>query len=342
MAGTTVTVLGGGSWGTTIAHLLGQNGHEVLLWLRDPAVRDGINARHANEKFTGKLPLSPNVRATSDMAECGRAARVIFCAIPLRAIREVAWRLGEFATGDQIVISCSKGLEATTEKRPTEIVKEETCVKKVGVLSGPNLAVEIMKGQPCATVLASHFREVHERGRDLIMGPRFRVYESDDVLGVELAGALKNVIALGAGLTDGLGFGDNSKAALITRGLAEMQRYAVRMGANPLTFIGLAGVGDAIATCASPLSRNHQVGARLGKGEKLEAILASMTQTAEGVTTARAIARHAREHAIDMPLTLGIERILFEGARPEVVLHDLMTRPAQKEIDLHATSPSAG
>src|SRR5437016_1944482 len=154
-----VTVLGGGSWGTTIAHLLAQNGHEVLLWLRDAGVCDAINARHVNEKFTGKLPLSPRIRASGDMAECARAAPVLFSAIPLRALREVSWKLGEFVTGDQIVISCSKGLEAASEKRPTEIVKEETCVKKVGVLSGPNLAVEILKGQPCATVLASHFRE---------------------------------------------------------------------------------------------------------------------------------------------------------------------------------------
>jgi glycerol-3-phosphate dehydrogenase (NAD(P)+) len=329
-----VAVLGGGSWGTTIAHLLGGNGHEVFLWLRDAAVRESINERHVNEKFTGKLPLSVNIHASGDLGECARASGVIFAAVPLRALREVAWRLGEFVTGDQIVISCAKGLEAATHKRPTEIVKEETCVKKVGCLSGPNLAVEILKGQPCASVLASPFREVCERGRELIMGPRFRVYESEDVLGVELAGALKNVIALGAGVTDGLGFGDNSKAALITRGLAEMQRYAVRMGADPLTFIGLAGVGDAIATCASPLSRNHQVGERLGRGEKLEAILASMTQTAEGVTTTRAIVRHAKELGIDMPLTEGIARILYEGARAEEVLVDLMRRPASREIEL--------
>jgi glycerol-3-phosphate dehydrogenase (NAD(P)+) len=331
----TVTVLGGGSWGTTIAHLLGENGHDVRLWLRDQALRDALNASHLNPKFTGDFPLSPRIRATTDMAEAAHAADVLFVAIPLKALREVMWRLGEFVTGDKIVVSCSKGLEANTHKRPTEIVKEETCVKKVGVLSGPNLAAEILKGQPCATVLASRFREVCERARALIMGPRFRVYDSEDVLGVELAGALKNVIALGAGITDGLGFGDNSKAALLTRGLAEMQRYAVAMGADPLTFMGLAGVGDAVATCASPLSRNHQVGERLGRGESLERILATMTQVAEGVNTTKAIARHAREAGIEMPLTIGLAKILFEGARPLDVLHELMVRPAQKEIFFH-------
>lgn len=327
-----VTVLGGGSWGTTIAHLLGENGRSVVLWLRDERVRDAINERHENEKFTGKLPLSARIRATTDMAEAVRHAPIIFCAVPMKALREVAWRAGEHATGDQIIISCAKGLEAGTLLRPTEVLKEETCVKKVGALSGPNLALEIMKRQPCATVIASRFREVCERGRTLIMGPRFRVYDSDDVIGVELAGALKNVIALGAGISDGLGFGDNSKAALLTRGLAEMQRYGVHHGADPNTFAGLAGVGDLMATCASPLSRNHQVGERLGRGETLEKILASMTQTAEGVNTTRAIAQHARKHGIEMPLTEALYRVLFEGAAPLDVLRSLMTRPAQREF----------
>jgi glycerol-3-phosphate dehydrogenase (NAD(P)+) len=329
----TVGVLGGGAWGTTIAHLLGGNGHDVLLWMRDGARAAEVNERRTNEKFTGRLPLSPRIRATTEMEECVRRARVIFCAIPLKGLREVAYKLGEHATGDQIVISCSKGIEGGTRRRPTEILKEESCVKKVGVLSGPNLAIEIMKGQPSAAVLASRFREVCECARELIMGPRFRVYDSDDVVGVEIAGALKNVVALGAGISDGLGFGDNAKAALLTRGLAEIQRYGVKVGANPHTFGGLAGVGDLVATCASRLSRNHQVGERLGRGERLDAILASMTQTAEGVPTTRALIPHARELKIDMPLTEGLYKVLFEGLAPLDALAALMTRPAQHELE---------
>lgn len=327
-----VGVLGGGAWGTTIAQMLASNGHDVLLWLRDEERCAEINGKRTNEKFTGKISLSPRIHATTDMEECARSP-VIFCAIPLKGLREVAWKLGEFASGDKIVISCAKGIEQGARRRPTEIIKEETCVKKVGVLSGPNLALEILKGQPSAAVLASRFHEVCERARELIMGPRFRVYASDDVIGVEIAGALKNVVALGAGISDGLGFGDNAKAALLTRGLAEIQRYGTRLGANPLTFGGLAGVGDLVATCASRLSRNHEVGERIGRGEALDAILASMTQTAEGVNTTRAIVPHAREMGIDMPLAEGLYRILFEGAAPLDVLAELMVRPAQREIE---------
>ncbi len=336
----TAGVLGGGTWGTTIAQLLCANGHDAILWMRDEERCREVNARRTNERFTGKTPLSPRIRATTRIEECVASAEVLFFAVPLRGLREVAYKVGEHATGDRVAISCAKGIETGTRRRPTEIIKEETCIKKVGVLSGPNLALEILKGQPSASVIASGFREVCERGRDLLMGPRFRVYDSDDVIGVELAGALKNVVALGAGISDGLGFGDNAKAALLTRGLAEIQRYGARLGANPLTFGGLAGVGDLVATCASRLSRNHQVGERLGKGESLDAILASMTQVAEGVPTTRALVPHARELGIDMPLAEALHAILFEGARPLEVLPALMTRPAQREIEPFATPAS--
>jgi glycerol-3-phosphate dehydrogenase (NAD(P)+) len=329
-----VGVLGGGAWGTTIAHLVASAGRRARIWMRDEAVRAELRRSRTNRKFLGDIALAPGLEPVDAIADVARECEVIFVAIPMKAFRDVANGLGEHITADRVLVSCTKGLEVGTHARPTEILKEETCVKKVAVLSGPNLALEIARGEPCATVIASHFREARERAREAIMGPRFRVYDGEDVLGVELAGAMKNIVAIGAGLTHGLGFGANSSAALITRGLAEITRYAVKQGAQALTFAGLAGVGDLIATCGSELSRNHQVGFRLGKGEKLEAILKSMVQTAEGVNTTRAIARHARELKIEMPLTEGLYQILFEDASPLDVLASLMTRKATREVEL--------
>jgi len=328
-----VGILGGGAWGTTVAHLVASAGKRALLWTRDEATNAEMRRSRTNKKFLGDVVLSSGIEPTNDLAHVARSCEVIFVVIPMKGFRDVANKLGEHLTADRTLISCTKGLELGTHARPSEILKEETCTKKVGVLSGPNLALEIAKGEPCATVIASHFKEARERARDAIAGPRFRVYESEDVLGVELAGAMKNIVALGAGLTHGLGFGANSSAALITRGLAEITRYGVKQGAEPLTFAGLAGIGDLIATCGSDLSRNHQVGFRIGKGESLESILKSMVQTAEGVNTTRAIARHAKEIGIEMPLTEGMNRILFEGISPFDALTTLMTRKAVRETD---------
>ena len=333
---TAVGVLGGGAWGTTLAELVARAGHRPLLWLRDEAIREEIRSQRTNRKFTGDVPLSPRIEPTGDIAEVAGECEVIFVAVPLKGLREVAFRLGEHLRGDRVLVSCAKGLEAGTQRRPTEILREETCAKKVGVLSGPNLAAEIVRGEPCATVVASHYREVRARAWDAIMGPTFRVFESDDVVGVEIAGALKNVIAIAAGMATGLGFGANSKAALITRGLAEIARYGCRFGANPLTFAGLAGIGDMVATCWSPLSRNHQVGVRLARGEKLETILCTMVQTAEGVNTTRVIAKHAEAIGLTMPITSGVYRILFEGATPLDELQRLMARSARPEVEMAA------
>jgi glycerol-3-phosphate dehydrogenase (NAD(P)+) len=326
-----VGVLGGGSWGTTIAHLLGVNGRDAILWLRNDAVAEEINRKHTNSKYLGDRKISPRVHATLDMAEVTRKCQVIYFVVPLKGVREAAYHMGSTIKGDRIVISCSKGLDATTRLRPTEVIKRETCVKKIGVLSGPNLAREIMDGQPCATVIASHFHEVIERGTEAIMGSQFRVYGSEDLLGVELAGALKNIYALAAGIVDGLGLGANAKAALITRGLWEMTRYVVARGGKPLTLAGLAGVGDLIATCGSALSRNNQVGRRLAKGETREQIVESMVQTAEGINTTRVIHAHAQEIGCEMPITEAMYQILYEGSTPIQALSQLMARPSTFE-----------
>jgi glycerol-3-phosphate dehydrogenase (NAD(P)+) len=328
-----VGVIGGGSWGTTIAHAVAAGGGRPLLWVRDEAVRREIRERRTNRKFLGDDLLAEGIETTGDLGDIARRTQVILVVVPVRGFREVARALGEHLAGDRIVISCAKGIEPRTFKRMTDVLKEETCAKKVGVLSGPNLAVEIVRGQPAASVVASRFDEVIERATAALMTARLRIYGSHDVAGVEIAGALKNIIAIAAGIVDGLGFGDNSKATLVTRGLAEIARYGGRHGANPLTFSGLAGVGDLIATCGSALSRNHKVGVRLGKGERLPAILASMVETAEGVSTTRVVHEQAQELGIDMPIAAGVHKILYEAATPEDVLAELMARPPLHEID---------
>jgi len=326
-----IGVAGGGSWGTTIAHLLGQNGHDVLLWMRSGEGAAEVNERHRNTRYLEDRPVSERVRATTDMKELTDQTRLIFCAVPLKGLREAAYRMGETAGGDHLLISCSKGLEREGNLRPTEVLKEETCVKKVGVLSGPNLAREIMEGRPCATVIASRFPEVIDGVTGAIMGPRFRVYASDDVVGVELAGALKNIYAVAAGLCDGLGYGANAKSALVTRALWEMTVYVARRGGRPLTMFGLAGVGDLMATCGSELSRNHQVGVRLAAGQSLERIGREMRQVAEGVNTTRVIHEHAREIGCEMPIADAMHAVLFEGVAPSDAVRHLMERPATFE-----------
>jgi glycerol-3-phosphate dehydrogenase (NAD(P)+) len=329
-----VGVLGGGAWGTTIAHLLGMRGTQALLWMRDAATCAEVNEQRTNRRYVGEAQIARGVTATNELERVAAECDLIFCAVPMKGLREVAYKLGNVITGDRILISCAKGIETGTHRRPTEILKEETCVKKVGVLSGPNLAREILEGQPCATVVASRYHEVTERGTAAIMGPGFRVYASSDVVGVELAGALKNIVALAAGTCAGMGFGSNSLSALITRGLSEISRYVERCGGDARTMAGLAGVGDLIATCSSDLSRNHQVGRRLAAGESLGEIRASMVHVAEGVNTTRSVIEHSREIGCEMPIAEGVHAVLFEGAQPTDILRALMSRPPQREIQV--------
>lgn len=329
--GQSVGILGAGAWGTTLAEVIARHGGKPILWVRDRALCDEIRERRTNTKYVGEARLSPAIEPTDDLAEVARRAPLLLVAVPTRAMREVARHLGDHVRGDQMLVSCAKGIEAGTYLRMSEILREETCVKKVGCLSGPNLAGEIIRGQPAASVVASRFREVIEETTRSVMGTQLRVYGSEDIVGVEIAGALKNIIALAVGIASGLGFGDNSKATLITRGLAEIARYGAKRNANPLTFSGLAGVGDLVATCASPLSRNHQVGFRLGKGEKLQEILASMVHVAEGVNTAPAICAHARELGIEMPIAEGVCHILGGRETPIEVLKGFMARPPVRE-----------
>jgi glycerol-3-phosphate dehydrogenase (NAD(P)+) len=329
----TVTVLGGGSWGATLAHLFACNGHDVLLWVRRKDQVRQINEEHRNEKYLPGYELHTGVRGTWDLEESMRHSKLIIVAVPSHALRQVAYEAGAFASGDQILISATKGLERESYKRMSQILHEETCCKKIGALSGPNLAREIMAGQPAATVIASRFKEVVSEGARLLASSRFKVYGNRDVAGVELSGALKNIIAIASGVAAGLGLGDNSQAMLITRGLAEIRRMGEAAGADPLTFGGLAGVGDLMATCASSLSRNHQVGFRLAQGETLEHILDTMVMVAEGVNTALVAKDYARRVGVEMPITLGVCQLLYDGVSCQDVIHELMTRRSTYEID---------
>lgn len=329
-----VAVLGSGSFGTTVAHVVAAAGRtDTVLWGRDQDVSREINEKHRNPKYFSDKPLADGLRATTDLEEAARGAPLIVVAVASSAFREVARKLGDFVTGDQVLLSATKGLEPRTHKRMSEILKEETCAKKVGALSGPNIAREILDGQPAATVVASRFREAIELGANLLHGPRFRVYGNDDVVGVELAGALKNVVAIASGVSTGLGLGDNTRSLLITRGLAEIQRLGVKLGADPHTFSGLAGIGDLFTTCSSPHSRNHRVGAGLAKGKKLDQILEELGEVAEGVNTTRVCRELSQEHGVVMPIAEGVYKLLFEDLPPKAVLEDLMTRAQRYEID---------
>lgn len=343
--GKTATVLGGGSWGTAMASILGSHGYDTRLWMRSEETCREVNEDKRNSRYLGDSPVHDGVTATVDLEEAARHAEVIVVAIPSKHLRSVAFELGNFVQGDQILISATKGLESPGLLRMTEVLREETCCRKVGALSGPNLAREIIAGQPAATVVASPFQDVVETVEAMFAGPTFRLYGNFDLPGVEYAGALKNIYAIAGGVASGLGFGANTMSTLITRGLAEMSRFGERYGAERVTFQGLAGVGDLVATCSSTLSRNHTVGRHLAKGENLDDIIANLGMVAEGVNTTRAIHEHAVAKGIDMPIAEAVYAMLFSDASPQEALAILMQRESRYEdVDspIHARSLVTG
>lgn len=327
-----VAVLGGGSWGTALSHVFASQGAETLLWLRDAQRADEINARHTNERYAPGRALSERLVATTDLEAAVRFAPLVLVVIPSKALRAVARQIGDHVSGDQILVSATKGLELEGLKRMSQVLREETCARKVGALSGPNLSAEVLAGHPSATVVASRFEEVIEATAELLAAPTLRVYGSFDIVGVELAGALKNIVAIAAGVSAEMGHGANTLALIVTRGLAEMARFGAAVGAKPLTFEGLAGIGDLVATAGSPLSRNHTVGRRLARGEGLDEIVTKLGMVAEGVNTTRVVHEHARRLGVDMPIAAGMHRLLFEGAAVEEVLSELMGRPSLYEV----------
>lgn len=327
---TTFAVLGSGGWGTAVAVLLAQNpGHAVRLWCRrEDAARD-IRDRRENTRLLPGVPIPPGVLVTSDEAEAVAGADCWVVAVPTAFLRPT---LSRFAPprADVPVVSLTKGIENATFRRPSEVLGEVLGTDRLAVLSGPSHAEEVARGLPTSLVLAADDMQLAVWAQQRFGTDRFRVYTNPDVVGVELAGALKNVLGIAAGICDGLGFGDNAKAALLTRGLVEMTRFGVAHGAEPATFAGLAGVGDLITTCFSPHGRNRRVGHRLGKGEPLADVLAG-PQVAEGVTTSRSVHERSRRTDLDTPIMTAVYQVLHEGKPPLAAVQELMTRRLKDE-----------
>ncbi|MBT8241102.1 MAG: NAD(P)-dependent glycerol-3-phosphate dehydrogenase [Acidimicrobiia bacterium] len=310
-----VTVLGGGSWGTTVAHLAAHN-TPTRLWARDDATVDAINAQHRNLRYLPDHDLHPRLEASSDFDDLVANTDLLVMGIPTSAFRETCQRAAASLRPWVPVISLAKGFEVGTNKRMTEIITEELPSRPVGVLTGPNLAKEILAGGPAAAVIALTEHEIAQRLQQVFTTPTFRVFTNEDVVGCELGGALKNVYAVAAATVEGRGLGDNARAAIVTRGLAELIELGTALGGEPLTLAGLAGMGDLFATCVSPQSRNSFVGRRLGQGVPIEEILAEMNQVAEGVKATRAAIELAADLGITMPIAGHLAKVCFEGRDP--------------------------
>jgi len=320
-----VGVIGGGSWGTVLSNIVSENGYNVIQWLRNEEIAQQINTEHINKKYLPEFILSPNIYATTDMSELANKCNVIFVLVPSHGFREIAYMLGDFVNAEHIIIHGTKGLEKDTLKRMSVILQEETCTRRIGVLSGPNLAKEIMVKSPTGSVIASNFEEVIKKGIEILSNDYFTVFASKDIIGAELGGVFKNIIAIASGIAEGSALGNNTKAMLITRGNIELTRLGVNMGANVHTFTGLSGIGDLVATCMSPLSRNYQVGYRLAKGETLDEILKSMIYVAEGVQTTKIVYEYCEKNKIAMPIVKGVYKVLFENANIKKVINKLMS-----------------
>ncbi|MET9699405.1 NAD(P)H-dependent glycerol-3-phosphate dehydrogenase [Streptomyces sp. NPDC006529] len=326
-------VFGTGSWGTAFGMVLADAGCEVVLWGRRAEAVDAINTGRSNPDYLPGVALPDNLRATTDAAEAARDADFVVLAVPSQTLRGNLAAWAPLLPADSVLVSLMKGIELGSAKRMSEVIEEVAKVPsaRVAVVTGPNLAREIAARQPAAAVVACVDEAVAQRLQAASHTPYFRPYTSTDVIGCELGGAVKNVIGLAVGIADGMGLGDNTKGSLITRGLAEATRLGLAMGADPLTFSGLAGLGDLVATCSSPLSRNHTFGTNLGRGMTLEETIAVTKQTAEGVKSCESVADLARRHGVDMPITDTVVDIVHHGKPPLVALKELMGRSAKPE-----------
>ncbi|WP_414046369.1 NAD(P)H-dependent glycerol-3-phosphate dehydrogenase [Macrococcus equi] len=331
---TNVSVLGTGSWGTALANVLADNGHNCLMWGKTDVTIEEINLHQTNIKYLPDIQLNQTLKATLNLEDAVRHAEVLILAVPTKAIRAVSQQINSHCDTPKIIVHVSKGIEPKSFKRISEMIEEEieaVKLKGVGVLSGPSHAEEVAVKQPTTVAVASRHMEIARLAQDLFMNEYFRVYTNDDLVGVEIGGALKNIIALAAGITDGLGYGDNAKAALMTRGLAEITRLGTKMGADPMTFLGLAGIGDLIVTCTSVHSRNWKCGNMLGKGATLEEALAQMGMVVEGVRTTEAAYEMSRAFEVEMPITTALYKLLFEGLDVKTGVLELMSREKKNE-----------
>ncbi|GAA3425194.1 NAD(P)H-dependent glycerol-3-phosphate dehydrogenase [Streptosporangium sandarakinum] len=330
---TKAAVFGTGSWGTTFAMIMARAGTRTTLWGRRPEIVEAIDRRHENPDYLPGVTLPESLRATTDPAEALDGADFVVLAVPSQTLRENLSRWTPHLPPEAVLVSLMKGVELGTTKRMSEVIREVAGVpeERVAVVSGPNLVGEIVRGQPAATVVACTDERAMERLQEACHLPWFRPYTNPDVVGVELGGAVKNVIALGVGVAAGMGLGANVGAMLMTRGLAEISRLGAALGADPHTFAGLAGMGDLVATCTSPLSRNRTFGENLGRGMKMAEVIAATKQTAEGVKSCESVLALARKHDVEMPITEVVVAIVHDGMPPDEAAVLLMSRTPKPE-----------
>jgi len=332
---THIGIVGTGAWGTTLGILLARTGHKTVLWSRTESRAQELAGARVNDRSVPGVEFPDSMSVTASLDESFADSELVIVAVPSVTVRENIRNISDALPTGSSVVCATKGIEIDTGKRMSQVISEELPnfdIERIGVLSGPNLAPEIANGKVATATVAFPADSVGESVQTLLSSDLFRVYRSEDVTGVELGGALKNVIAIGAGFIDGAGLGDNAKAAFVTRGLHEITRLGVAMGASPDTFAGLSGMGDLVATCYSTLSRNYRLGIGISSGKDLESVLADLGQTAEGVPTTRATVRLAAELGIEMPIATATHTVLFEGASPTDAVRDLMARALQQEI----------
>lgn len=329
-----ITIIGGGSWGTAIAQLFANNGHEVLIYVRDEELKKNINELNLNTRYFPEIKLSERIRATDYLEEAAVYGNILVLAVPTHVNRGILKDIKDKTRKDQIIVSTAKGMEEETFLRNSQIIKEYLD-NPIVVLSGPSHAEEVMRGLPTTVVAAARDKEVAQLIQKLMMSSKFRVYTNPDVIGVEIGGAIKNIIAIAAGISDGLGYGDNTKAALITRGLYEMSKIGVALGGKMLTFAGLSGMGDLVVTCTSAYSRNRNFGVKIGKGLTLTEALKEIGQTVEGVRSTKAFYKWYQKGNFDfeIPITSQIYKVLFEEKDPLQAVDDLMLRCPKQEIE---------
>jgi glycerol-3-phosphate dehydrogenase (NAD(P)+) len=336
-----IAIIGAGAWGTALSIVAGRSGtHRVRLWAHEKEVRESVEARHVNDLFLPGQAIPESVHASNDLAEALRGADIVVSVMPSNHCRRLFESMRPFLRPEMLFVSATKGLEDGSLSRMTEVITQVLCpdrnfALRIGAMSGPSFAKEVARADPTAIAIASSDTELSQTVQQALSDPRFRLYTNQDVVGVELGGSLKNVIAIAAGVCDGLGFGHNSVAALITRGLAEMTRLVVACGGQRETMSGLAGLGDLVLTCTGGLSRNRSVGVELGRGRQLPEIIAGMHgMVAEGVLTTNAAVGLAKSYGVEMPITAKMHGILHEGKSPREAMHELMTRSAKSETGL--------
>ena len=332
----TVSVLGGGSFGTVIANIIGQNGYRVKFWMRSETLVEEVNTKHENSQYLPGYTLNENVVGYADMQAAVEDSDVIFVAVPSAYFRTVVKDMLRWSKPDAILVSTTKGIEPGTFKLMSQVLRQEAPDARIGVMSGPNLAKEIAAKNLTGTVVASEHVSVREVVQQVLKSEYFRVYTNDDMFGVELGGALKNIYAIIAGLADAMGMGHNTNSMLVTRSLTEMARFGRCLGADPMTFLGLSGVGDLVVTCSSPLSRNFRVGMALGKGLKIEEAVVEVGQVAEGVNTLKSVYQKAEELGVYMPLVNGLYQIIYNGRSVDNIVASLMVGEQALDVEYEA------